>query len=57
MEIFAYVLLAAVVFIPFVLFMNANERRVHEQRMKELEIERLKAAAKDAAYRVMERRR
>lgn len=42
MEIFAYVLLAAVIFIPFVLFMNASEKRAHERHMKELEVQRLR---------------
>lgn len=45
---FVFPLIVATVFIPIFLFFNANERRAHEERMKELEIERLRWEARKA---------
>lgn len=41
-------LIVATVFIPMLLFFNANERRAHEERMKSLEIDRLRCEARKA---------
>ena len=50
----ALVLLAAVLpFIALSWWANNEDTRRHERRMKELEIERLKQAAKDAAWKAM----
>ena len=50
----ALVFLAAVVpFIALSWWANSEDKRRHERRMKELEIERLKQAAKDSAWKAM----
>lgn len=50
----ALVLLAtASPFIALAWWADNEDKRRHERRMKELEIERLKQAAKDAAWRAM----
>ena len=51
---FALVILAiASPFIALAWWANNEDKRRHERRMKELEIERLKHAAKDAAWKAM----
>lgn len=51
---FALVILAiASPFISLAWWANNEDKRRHERRMKELEIERLKQAANDAAFKAM----
>ncbi len=45
---FVLPLIIATVFITTFLFLNANERRAHEERMKSLEIDRLRWEARKA---------
>lgn len=51
---FVFPLIVATVFIPMFLFFNANERRAHEERMKELEIEHLRLEARNSTWKTME---
>ena len=53
MELALVILAAASPFIALAWWANNEDKRRHERRMKELEIERLKQAAKDAAFKAM----
>lgn len=53
MELALVILAAASPFIALAWWANNEDKRRHERRMKELEIERLKQAAKDAAWKAM----
>ena len=54
MELALVILAAVLPFIALAWWANNEDKRRHERRMKELEIERLKQAAKDAAWKAME---
>lgn len=53
MDLTLVILAAASPFIAIVWWANNEDKRRHERRMKELEIERLKQVAKDAAFKAM----
>ena len=54
MELALVILAAVLPFIALSWWANNEDKRRHERRMKELEIERLKQAAKAAAWKAME---
>ena len=53
MELALVILATAAPFIALAWWANNEDKRRHEHRIKELEIERLKQAAKDAAWKAM----
>ena len=53
MELALVILATAAPLIALARWANNEDKRRHERRTKELEIERLKQAAKDAAWKAM----
>lgn len=54
MELALVILATVLPFIALAWWANNEDKRRHERRMKELETERLKQAAKAAAWKAME---
>lgn len=54
MDLTLVILAAASPFIAIVWWSNKEDRRRHERRLKELEIERLKQEARTATWRTVE---